>query len=120
MTSTDICRFSAIKRMTSRHSYSSPANYRKWQGLVGTHLSRAVGVPPVTVKRCCKNLRDEGTAGLFYPSVAPSGTKAHTDQWMAAAPVMLDQGYDVPTIGAALGALLTARLTHQTMPEKRK
>lgn len=67
-------------------------------------ISRAFGVPLVTVKRCCKKLRDEGAAGFFRPPVARQGHKL-TAERIAAAQAMLDEGHDVPAIGAALGVL---------------
>jgi hypothetical protein len=67
-------------------------------------ISRAFGVPLVTVKRCCKKLRDEGAAGFFRPPVARQGHKL-TNERIAAAQAMLDEGHDVPAIGAALGVL---------------
>lgn len=67
-------------------------------------ISRAFGVPLVTVKRCCKKLRDEGAAGFFRPPVARQGHKL-TDERIAAAQAMLDDGHDVPAIGAQLGVL---------------
>ena len=64
-------------------------------------ISRAFGVPLVSVKRCCKKLRDQGAAGFFRPPVPRQGHKL-TDERIAAAQTMLDEGRDVPAIGAEL------------------
>jgi hypothetical protein len=67
-------------------------------------ISRAFGVPLVTVKRSCKKLRDEGAAGFFRPAEPRQGHKL-TDQRIARAQAMLDDGLSVPAIGAELGVL---------------
>jgi len=40
-----------------------------------SEISRAFGVPLVSVKRACKKLRDEGAAGFFRPPVPRQGHK---------------------------------------------
>jgi hypothetical protein len=40
-----------------------------------SEISRAFGVPLVSVKRACKTLRDEGAAGFFRPPVPRQGHK---------------------------------------------
>lgn len=67
-------------------------------------ISRAFGVPLVTVKRSCKKLRDEGAAGFFRPAEPRQGHKL-TGQRIARAQAMLDDGLSVPAIGAELGVL---------------
>ncbi len=67
-------------------------------------IARAFGVPLVTVKRSCKKLRDEGAAGFFRPAEPRRGHKL-TDQRIARAQAMLDDGLSVPAIGAELGVL---------------
>lgn len=69
-----------------------------------SQISRAFGVPLVTVKRACKKLRTEGAAGFFRP-VAPRQGHKLTAELIAAAQAMLDEGRDVPSIGAELGVL---------------
>ena len=65
-------------------------------------ISKAFGVPLITVKRGCKKLRTEGAAGFFRPSPPRHGHKL-TAERLAAAQAMLDEGLDMPAIGAALG-----------------
>lgn len=67
-------------------------------------ISRAFGVPLVTVKRACKKLRDEGAAGFFRPAEPRQGHKL-TDDLIARAQAMLDEGLGVPAIGEQLGVL---------------
>ena len=67
-------------------------------------IARAFGVPLVTVKRSCKKLRDEGAAGFFRPAEPRQGHKL-TDERIARAQAMLDEGFSVPAIGAELGVL---------------
>jgi len=69
-----------------------------------SQISSAFGVPLVTVKRACKKLRTEGAAGFFRPATPRQGHKL-TAQFIAAAQAMLDDGRDVPSIGAELGVL---------------
>ena len=67
-------------------------------------ISRAFGVPLVTVKRCCKKLRDEGAAGFFRPA-APRHGHQLTEERIIRAQALLDEGASVPAIGAELGVL---------------
>jgi transposase-like protein len=43
-----------------------------------SEISRAFGVPLVSVKRACKKLREEGAGGFFSPAGAPARTQADT------------------------------------------
>lgn len=65
-------------------------------------ISRAFGVPLVTVKRSCKKLREEGAAGFFRAAVPRKGHKL-TDELLGRAQALLDDGAEVPAIGAQLG-----------------
>ncbi len=65
-------------------------------------ISKAFGMPLITVKRGCKKLRTQGAAGFFRPS-PPRHGHTLTAKRLAAAQAMLDQGLDMPAIGAALG-----------------
>ena len=69
-----------------------------------SQIARAFGVPLVTVKRACKKLRTEGAAGFFRPAPPRQGHKL-TDARLARAQALLDEGLDVPAIGAQLGVL---------------
>ena len=65
-------------------------------------ISRAFGVPLVTVKRMCKKLRNLGPAGFFLPPVPVKGHKL-TPEIILEVQAMLDAGRCVPDIGAQLG-----------------
>ena len=69
-----------------------------------SEISRAFGVPLVSVKRACKKLRDEGAAGFFRPPVPRQGHKL-TEQRLQEVQNRLDAGMEVPAIGAELGVL---------------
>jgi hypothetical protein len=83
-------------------------------------ISRAFGVPLVTVKRACKKLRTEGTAGFFRPAPPRQGHKL-TAELIAAAQAMIDEGRDIPAIGAELGVLpntLHKAISHGRLKKK--
>lgn len=65
-------------------------------------ISRAFGVPLVTVKRMCKKLRELGSAGFFLPPVPVRGHKL-TPEIILQVQAMLDAGRSAPEIGAELG-----------------
>ena len=69
-----------------------------------SQISRAFGVPLVTVKRACKKLRTEGASGFFRPAPPRQGHKL-TAELIATAQAMLDEGRKIPAIGAELGVL---------------
>jgi transposase-like protein len=69
-----------------------------------SEISRAFGVPLVSVKRACKKLREEGAAGFFRPAVPQQGHRL-TAQRCQEVQGMLDVGREVPCIGAELGVL---------------
>jgi DNA-binding NarL/FixJ family response regulator len=58
----------------------------------------------ITVKRACKKLRTQGAAGFFGPATPRQGSKL-TDERLAQVQAMLDEGHEVPAIGAQLGVL---------------
>jgi hypothetical protein len=67
-------------------------------------VSRAFGVPLVTVKRMCKKLREDGAKGFFAPRPPAKGHKL-TPELLIEAQALLDEGRSIPDIGAALGVL---------------
>lgn len=67
-------------------------------------VSRAFGVPLVTVKRMCRKLREEGAKGFFAPRPPAKGHKL-TPELLIEAQALLDVGLGIPAIGAALGVL---------------
>lgn len=67
-------------------------------------VSRAFGVPLITVKRSCKKLREEGAAGFFRPAAPRRGHRL-TPERLVEAQRLLDEGLEVPAIGAELGVL---------------
>jgi hypothetical protein len=67
-------------------------------------ISRAFGVPLITVKRACKKLRLEGAAAFFLPTPPRQGHKL-TPEILAQAQALLDEGMEVPDIGELLGVL---------------
>jgi hypothetical protein len=67
-------------------------------------ISRAFGVPLITVKRACKKLRLEGAAAFFRPTPPRQGHKL-TPEILAQAQALLDEGMEVPDIGELLGVL---------------
>lgn len=67
-------------------------------------VSRAFGVPLVTVKRMCKKLREQGAKGFFAPRPPAKGHKL-TPELILKAQALLDDGMGIPAIGAALGVL---------------
>lgn len=69
-----------------------------------SEISRAFGVPLVSVKRACKVLREEGAAGFFRSRVPRQGHKL-TAQRLEEVQGLLDAGMGVPAIGERLGVL---------------
>jgi transposase len=85
-----------------------------------SQIARAFGVPLVTVKRACKKLRTEGAVGFFRPAPPRQGHKL-TDERIARAQALLDEGLDVPAIGAQLGVLpntLHKAISHGRLKKK--
>jgi len=67
-------------------------------------ISKAFGVPVVTVKRACKKLRVEGASAFFRPSAPRQGHKL-TPELLLQAQALLDEGLEVPAVGERLGVL---------------
>ena len=67
-------------------------------------IVEAFGVPLVTVKRCVKRLREQGSGAFFKPAQRKQGSKL-TPQRLAQAQSLLDLGRSVPAIGQELGVL---------------
>jgi Helix-turn-helix domain len=67
-------------------------------------ISRAFGVPLVTVKRYVKLYREGGEAAFFVPAKKRSASKL-TEQVCQQAQGLLDQGLMVPEVGRQLGIL---------------
>jgi hypothetical protein len=67
-------------------------------------VSRAFGVPLITVKRAVKKLREEGAAGFFRPAPPRQGHRL-TSELLLRAQSLLDEGIGVPAIGEELGVL---------------
>lgn len=65
-------------------------------------ISRAFGVPLITVKRMCKKLREHGAAAFYRPAPPVTGHKL-TPELIARAQALLDEGRPVPAIGKELG-----------------
>lgn len=85
-----------------------------------SQIARVFGVPLVTVKRSCKKLREEGAAGFFRPAQPRQGHKL-TDERIARAQAMLDDGLSVPAIGEELGVLpntLHKAISHGRLKKK--
>jgi Helix-turn-helix domain len=67
-------------------------------------ISRAFGVPLITVKRMCKKLREHGATAFYQPPMPVKGHKL-TPDLIAEAQTLLDEGLPVPAIGKKLGVL---------------
>ena len=67
-------------------------------------ISRAFGVPLVTVKRYVKLYREGGAAAFFAPAQKRSASKL-TAEICQQAQGLLDQGLEVPEVGRQLGIL---------------
>jgi len=67
-------------------------------------IVQAFGVPLVTVKRCCKRLREQGAGAFFKPAARKEGSRL-TSERLAQAQGLLDQGRSVPELSQQLGVL---------------
>jgi transposase len=67
-------------------------------------VSRAFGVPLITVKRMCKKLREQGAKGFFAPPPPAKGHKL-TPELLAQAQALLNEGLSISEVGAQLGVL---------------
>jgi hypothetical protein len=69
-------------------------------------ISRAFGVPLITVKRMYAKLRVEGPSAFFKPKEPVKGHKLTPDR-LVQAQSMFDLGSTVPEVAAAMGVLQT-------------
>jgi len=67
-------------------------------------VSRAFGVPLITVKRMCRKLREQGAKGFFAPPPPARGHKL-TPELIIEAQALLNEGLSIPAVGAQLGVL---------------
>ena len=67
-------------------------------------VSRAFGVPLITVKRMCRKLREQGAKGFFAPPPPAKGHKL-TPELIIEAQALLNEGLSIPAVGAQLGVL---------------
>jgi transposase-like protein len=85
-----------------------------------SQISKAFGVPLVTVKRACKKLRVEGASAFFRPSPPRQGHKL-TPELLLQAQALLDEGLEVPAIAERLGILpntLHKAISHHRLKKK--
>ena len=64
-------------------------------------ISRAFGVPAITVKRAVKKYREEGAAGFYKPK-GTRGASVLTPEVLTHAQALLDQGEEVSEVAKAL------------------
>jgi transposase len=69
-----------------------------------SQVSRAFGVPLITVKRSCKKLQVGGTAGFFAPVKPREGNTLNSER-LQQAQALIDEGLSLPEVGARLGVL---------------
>ena len=84
-----------------------------------SQISKAFGVPLVTVKRACKKLRVEGASAFFRPSPPRQGHKLTPELLQAQA--LLDEAMEVPAIAERLGILpntLHKAISHHRLKKK--
>jgi len=81
-----------------------------------SQISRAFGVPLVTVKRYVKLYRESGPRAFFAPSPRRRGSKL-TPEVLAQAQALLDQEVEVPEIARRLGVL--ANTLHKAIRAER-
>ena len=96
------------------HAVDDTQSFRFWMSTLienGTvsqgQVSRAFGVPRITIKRACKTLRTLGPSGFFAPKPPATGHRL-TPERIAQAQALLDQGCAVPAIGKTLGVFSNA------------
>ena len=80
-------------------------------------ISRAFGVPLITVKRYVKLYREHGAAAFFAPAKKRSGSKL-TAEVCQQVQGLLDQGLTVPEVGRELGILSNTLLLLVPLPPK--
>lgn len=69
-----------------------------------SQISRAFGVPLITVKRACKTFRDFGAKGFFAPRPAREGHRL-TAALLLEAQALLDAGISRAEVGERIGVL---------------
>lgn len=67
-------------------------------------VAKAFGVPLVTVKRCCKKLRERGPSAFFVAPTRRPGNRL-TPELLVRAQALLDAGTPVPKVSAEIGLL---------------
>ena len=85
-----------------------------------SQISKAFGVPLITVKRACKKLRLEGASAFFRPSPPRQGRKL-TPERLVQAQALLHEGMEVPAIAERLGILpntLHKAISHSRLKKK--
>ena len=81
-----------------------------------SEISRAFGVPLVSVKRASKTLREQGAKGFFAPRPPQRGHKL-TPERLGQVQDLLDAGMEVPLIGEQTGVL--ANTIHKALRDGR-
>lgn len=71
-----------------------------------SQIAKAFGVPLRTVKRYCRQFRQQGAKAFFKPPVRRQGHRL-TLELLAEVQRLLDQGQSVPTISQQTGLLAT-------------
>ena len=109
------------------HPLDDIASFRRFTSQLVAHgsasqgqISRAFGVPLVTVKRACKKLRLEGAAAFFRPS-PPRQSYKLTPELLAEAQTLLDDGLRISDIGKRLGVLpntIHKAISHHRLKKK--
>jgi transposase-like protein len=67
-------------------------------------ISRAFGIPLVSVKRACRTLREKGPQGFFVPPARKKGHKLTLEK-LVQVQELLDAGWDVSRIAPKVGVL---------------
>jgi transposase-like protein len=91
-------------REGSRHANPGSVATANYGNATQAEISRAFGVPLVTVKRYVKLFRESGAAAFFAPAKKRSGSKL-TAEVCQQVQGLLDQGLTVPEVGRELGIL---------------
>lgn len=67
-----------------------------------SEVSRAFGIPKITIKRAVKRYREFGPKGFYQPR-ATRGAAVLTDEVLVKAQNLLDSGTSIPEVGKKLG-----------------
>src|SRR5580704_8000473 len=103
-TSMAICRCLSMRRVLWRLSGFLVPQLVINGNATQAEISRAFGVPLVTVKRYVKLYREHGAAAFFAPAKKRSGSKL-TAEVCQKVQGLLDQGLTVPEVGREVGIL---------------